>query len=129
MGHVPQWAGLVARSTQTPLHSVNPAAQVCWQVPEAQVWPAAQAVPHVPQFLGSVEVLVQTAEEPVPQICFGELHTQVEAAHTSPAMQTFWQAPQFEALLAVSTQVPVAGAAAGQKATVVGEVLHTQAAA
>jgi hypothetical protein len=108
---------------------VSPAEQACWHVPDVQVWPAAQAVPQVPQFLGSVEVLVQTAEAPAPQICFGELHTQAEAAHTSPAMQTFWQAPQFEALLAVSTQVPVAGAAAGQKATVAGEVLHAQAAA
>lgn len=129
VAHVPQWAGLVARSTQTPLHSVNPAAQDCWQVPDAQVWPAAQAVPQVPQFLGSLDVSVQIAAVPAPQICFGKLHTHAEAAHTSPAMQTFWQAPQFEALLAVSTQVPVAGAAAGQKATVAGVVLHTQAAA
>ena len=126
VAHVPQWAGLVARSTQTPLHSVNPAAQDCWQVPDAQVWPAAQGVPQLPQFLGSVEVLVQTAAVPVPQICFGELHTQADAVHTSPAMQTNPHAPQFEALVPVSTQVPVAGTL-GQSAT--GAALHAQAAA
>lgn len=126
VAHVPQWAGLVARSTQTPLHSVSPAAQDCWQVPDAQVWPAAQAVPQVPQFLGSVEVFVQTEAVPVPQTCFGELHTQVDAVHTSPAMQTFPHAPQLDALVAVSTQVPVAGTL-GQSAT--GAGLHAQAAA
>ena len=123
---MPQWAGLVARSTQTPLHSVNPAAQDCWQVPDAQICPAAQAVPQLPQFLGSVEMLVQTAAVPVPQICFGELHTQADAVHTSPAMQTFPHAPQLDALVAVSTQVPVAGTL-GQSET--GAGLHTQAAA
>jgi hypothetical protein len=122
----PQWAGSVLRSTQAPLHSVSPAAQVCWQVPPLQVWPAAQAVPHVPQFLGSVEVLVQTAAVPEPQICFGETHTQAEAAQTSPAMQTFPHAPQLEALVDVSTQVPVAGSL-GQSAT--GDALHVQEAA
>ena len=45
---------------------------------------------------------------------------------TSPAMQTTPQAPQLEALEAVSTQVPVAGLA-GQSATVEGVVSHTHA--
>ena len=71
-------------------------------------------------------VLVQTAAAPVPQTCFGELHTQVDAVHTSPAMQTFPHAPQLDALVAVSTQVPVAGTL-GQSAT--GAGLHAQAAA
>jgi hypothetical protein len=126
VAQAPQWAGSVFRSTQAPLHSVSPAAQVCWHVPPLQVWPAAQAVPQVPQFFGSVEVLVQTAAAPEPQICFGETHTQAEAAQTSPAMQTFPHTPQFEALADVSTQVPVAGSL-GQSST--GGALHTQEAA
>jgi hypothetical protein len=126
VAHVPQWTGLVARSTQTPLHSVNPAAQDCWQVPDAQVWPAAQAVPQLPQFLGSVCTFVQTSAVPVPQICFGELHAQVDALQTSPGMQTTPQLPQFAPLVVVSTQVPVAGTL-GQSAT--GAGLHAHAAA
>jgi hypothetical protein len=83
-------------------------------------------LPQVPQFLGSVEVLVQTAAVPEPQICFGETHTHAEAVQTSPAMQTFPHAPQLEALADVSTHVPVAGSP-GQRAT--GGALHTQEAA
>jgi len=93
-----------------------------------QAWPAAQAWPQVPQFLESVRVLVQTAAVPVPQTCFGELHTQAEAVHTSPGMQTIPQPPQLAALVAVSKQVPVAGSP-GQSATVAGVVAHTHPAA
>jgi hypothetical protein len=126
VAQAPQWAGSVLRSTQAPLHSVSPAVQACWHVPPLQVWPAAQAVPQAPQFLGSVEVLVQTAAVPEPQTCFGDAHTQAEAVQTSPAMQTFPHAPQLEALVDVSRQVPVAGSL-GQSAT--GGALHTQEAA
>jgi hypothetical protein len=129
LAHPPQLSESVLVSTQTPLHNISPAAQDRWQVPEEQVWPDAQAVPQPPQFLGSVEMFVQTAEEPVPQICFGELHTQAAAVHTSPAMQTFSQPPQFAPLVAVSTHLPVVKARGGQIVTVAGVVSHTHAAA
>ncbi len=107
---------------------VKPAAQVGWQVPDAQVWPAAQAVPQEPQFRGSLETSVQTAAAPAPQTCFGATQVQVDDEQISPAMQTFPQAPQLEALEAVSRQVPVAGSP-GQSATVAGAVSQTHAAA
>jgi hypothetical protein len=105
---------------------VRPAAQVGWQVPDAQVWPAAQVVPQEPQFRGSLETSVQTVAAPVPQICFGARQVHVDDEQTSPAMQTFPQAPQLEALDLVSTHVP--DASLGQSCTGGGSHTHAPAA-
>ena len=122
----PQWAGSVWRSTQVVPHRVKPAAQVCWHAPDEQIWPAAQAFVQEPQCFGSLATSVQTVVDPSAQISRGGLQTQADCVQTSPAMQTFPQAPQLEALTAVSTQVPVVGLA-GQSATVEGEVSHSHA--
>jgi hypothetical protein len=64
----------VFRSTHTPLQRLNPAAHAGTHVAEEQVWPAGHAVPQVPQFLGSVEVLVQTVEGVPGQVVLGDRH-------------------------------------------------------
>lgn len=124
--HEPQWAASFFKSTHTPLHAVNPAAQVGTHVPDEQVWPAGHTMPQVPQFLVSVEVLVQTAVGVPGQMVLGERHWHVDAEQTSAGTHAFPHAPQLDALVAVSTQVPVAGRL-GQSAT--GAGLHAQAAA
>src|SRR5437762_1193741 len=51
---VPQWSGLVARSTHTPLHSVWPCGQL--HLPLVQVVPPLHAMPQPPQFALSLVV-------------------------------------------------------------------------
>ena len=41
------------------LHSVSPVGQATLQLPLTQVWPEAQVVEHLPQFLASVWRLAQ----------------------------------------------------------------------
>jgi len=115
------------RSTQTPLQSVNPGEQIWTQVPNEQVCLAAQALPQLPQFLESVEVLAHTsAGVPTLQVELGVRHWQLDAEQTWAGTQRFPQLPQFEPLVDVSTHVPEAGSL-GQSAT--GAGLHTQVAA
>jgi hypothetical protein len=82
---------------------------VRWQVPAAQVSPAAQAVVQLPQCFGFVWRSAHTEVAPSAQIWRGALHTQAEEAHTSPARQTLPHPPQLEAFDDVFTQVPAAG--------------------
>jgi hypothetical protein len=60
---------------QDPLHSIVPAGHA--QTPLLQIWPRAQPVLQVPQFVGSVMVFVQT----VPQV------VRVQVALHAPLMQ------------------------------------------
>jgi hypothetical protein len=46
----PQFCGSICVSTQTPLQSVSPPAQTGWHMLFAQVSPAPQATPQLPQF-------------------------------------------------------------------------------
>jgi len=57
----------------------------------------------------------QTVEAPSAHSARGGLQTQVEEEQTSPAMQTFPQAPQLEALEEVFTQVSRVGSPFGQR--------------
>jgi hypothetical protein len=75
------------------------------QSPAEQRWPAAQALPQIPQFCGSVLRLVQRAEAPEPQAC-GAAAGQAQAAleQAWPAGQTMPQPPQLLASLMVVAQ-------------------------
>jgi len=72
--HLPQLDGLLPRSAQTPLQSVNPTGQVGAavhrQVPPLQVavWPVGQlqALPQVPQFEA---LLPRSAQTPLQSVC------------------------------------------------------------
>src|SRR5258707_14837557 len=52
--HWPQLLGSALASTHAPPHMVVAPWHVDWQTPAEQVAPAAQALPHVPQFCESV---------------------------------------------------------------------------
>jgi len=84
--------------------------------------------PQAPQFFGSVEVLTHAVGLVAGHRAY--MHPQAPAAqYPSPVRQAFPHPPQFDALVAVSTQVPVAGSGGvGQSATVDGggEALQTQ---
>ena len=119
-------AGSVRVSTHVPLQEVNPAAQACWQLPDAQTCPAAQDTVQEPQCLESLARFVHTVVAPSAQTSLGGLHTQLDWVQTSPAGQTTLQPPQWEALELVSRQVPVAGSL-GQSAMGGDGALQTQA--
>ncbi|MBS1109222.1 MAG: hypothetical protein H6Q88_1214, partial [Anaeromyxobacteraceae bacterium] len=80
------------------------------------MYPAAQAIPHAPQFSGSVWVFVHTSEGvPTWQVVFGGRHWQVPAEQTLAATQTMLQPPQLDPLESVFTQVSVVGSPFGQR--------------
>jgi len=97
--HVPQFAGLVWRSTHAPLQLVSPAGQV--HAPELQDRPAGHALPHVPQFEGSVRSFTHalphwSGNEPE--------HLQVALTQASfVSGQALPQPPQFAASVCVFT--------------------------
>jgi len=62
MPHMPQFSGLLIRSTHAPeqaVSAVGVVAQVAAQAPSEQTCPAAHAIPHIPQFAGSDFVSTQ----------------------------------------------------------------------
>ena len=80
-------------------HSVVPAGQP--QLPLTQLWPAAQARPHAPQFARLVRV---STHDPLQLVVpLGHPLTHAPFEQTSPAPQRFPHMPQFDALLARST--------------------------
>jgi hypothetical protein len=81
--HAPQFAALVCRSTQSPLHSVAPVSQV--QVPAAQVAVAPHWCAQAPQ----LSVLVCTSTHALLQSVRLDAHVVVQV----PALQT-WSAAQ-----------------------------------
>jgi hypothetical protein len=73
--------------------------------PPLQRWPAAQAMPHPPQFCGSVWVLVQKAAAPEPQaLGVADGQAQALAEQACPAGQTLPQAPQLFGSVVVVAQ-------------------------
>ncbi len=93
---VPQLAGLLLVSTQAPLHSVRPGAQVRAQVPAEQTSPRPQELPQAPQWLESALVSVQTS----PQLVSLPGQPQLPWIQASCAEQVLPQAPQlFRSLL------------------------------
>jgi hypothetical protein len=107
---------------------VNPEAHVGTQAPDEQVWPAGHTVPQVPQFLGSVDVLVQIGEGAPGQLVLGDRHWQMDAEQTSAGTQALLHVPQLAPFVALSTHVPEVKAPGGQIVTVVGVELHAHAA-
>lgn len=88
--------------THAPLQSDVPGSQVHW--PARQVAPAAHAIPHAPQFLGSVWVSTHAEE----QFFWFAPHAAVQ----TPLLQTWLaphavpHAPQFLGSFNVAEQVP-----------------------
>ena len=72
--------------------------------PRRQTWPGEHTVPHAPQFLGSIVVLVQR----LPQFIVVGGHVSVPMhlppSHFSPGRQAIPQAPQFATSVIVRTQ-------------------------
>jgi hypothetical protein len=102
---LPQLVTLVARSTQLAPHWVSPSAHVAEQAPAEHTWPAAQAMPQLPQFRGSERVSAQPvlhAESP-------DKHWQAPAAQVCPETQGDWHLPQLLGLVLRSTQEPPQG--------------------
>ena len=116
----PQWALLVAGSTQVPPQSTRPAWQVRPQVPLEHTFPAAQTAPALPPWQSPVApqwaLLVDGSTQVPPQLTrpAWQVRPQVPLEHTFPAAQTApalppWQspvAPQWTLLVAGSTQAP-----------------------
>jgi hypothetical protein len=61
------------------------------QTPALHTWPAAQALPHAPQFITSLAVLTQVPA----QALWPGGHTQAPALQRPPPPQREPQAPQF----------------------------------
>jgi hypothetical protein len=60
------------------------------QCPVEQTWPAAHALPHAPQFFGSLAVFTHDA----PHLVSPEVHAQAPPEQTPPLPQLTPQAPQ-----------------------------------
>jgi hypothetical protein len=89
--------GAVDLSTAPPLH--------CEQLPAAQTWSAAQAIPHPPQFIGSLAVSTQTPLQSIePGAHPAGTHTPKSQA--IPAPQGLPHPPQFAGSDITSVQTP-----------------------
>jgi hypothetical protein len=69
------------------------------QLPPEHVWPVAQAVPHAPQFAGSLRVFVHCA----PQNVWPPGHVHEPAVHARPPLHCVLHVPQFASSVVVST--------------------------
>ena len=95
---------LDVRSTQLPPQSVCPPGQP--QLPALQVWPAAQALPQVPQFSGSLWKLAASTQ-PVPHsaLSAGQVATHIDALQSGVAAgQGMPQPPQLAPSAAMLAQ-------------------------
>ena len=72
---MPQWAALALTSTHATPHIRLGAGQVVMQVPPAQTWPAAQALPQAPQLATSLSRSRQAS----PQSRSDPVHTRTHA--------------------------------------------------
>jgi hypothetical protein len=90
-------------STQAPPQSAPPFAQV--HAPPLQDWPAAQTVPHAPQWV----TLVCGSTQSLPQSVSAAAHVLAQAPceQTCPLGQVLPHAPQLVAFEAVLTQLPL----------------------
>jgi hypothetical protein len=98
----PQFAGLVAVSTQVPPQSVVPVGQP--QAPPMQTLPPLQVVPQAPQL--ALSDLVSTHEPPQLVRVPAQLAPQVPTEQTWPAVQAVVHEPQWAGSAFTSTQVP-----------------------
>jgi hypothetical protein len=103
--HMPQFVLLESKSTQAPLHSVNPTPQFPLQRPAEQTSPIMHIVPQVPQFMGS---LLKSTHVPLHAICpIGHGSTHCPWLHNQPAWQALPHIPQFDASTPRSAHVPL----------------------
>ena len=77
--------------------------------PTLQDWPSAQAVPHCPQFEGSLLTLTQVLPHRLSPT--GQLHT--PSTQLVPPLHWFWHAPQCSKLKVKSTQACPQGVTPG----------------
>jgi hypothetical protein len=85
LAQLPQFAGLLVRSTQDPKQLVSPAPQVVEQIPLEQTWPDGQTLPQLPQFEVSVKKLTHF---PAHSFCpGGHSQTQVWVLRIRPPVQ------------------------------------------
>ena len=78
--------------------------QVTVQAQPTQVWPAGQALPHLPQLLRSIAVLTQVPPQFVSPAW--QLSTHVPFEQTWPAGHSVPHAPQLPLSVCRLTQVP-----------------------
>jgi len=119
----PQFEALEERSASQPLEATPsqspkaPVQRTTVQAPEAQplaaTWERAQTAPHAPQWAGSMEVLAQKVDAPVPQVERGEaqLALHVPPEQTWPAAQALPHTPQLALSVRVLTSQPSEGLA------------------
>jgi hypothetical protein len=90
--HDPQWAALVAVSTQAPAQSVEPAAQVAWHAPLAHTCVPVHGVRQAPQLAESSRVLVSqplaALESLLPVPVTQPVMPHTPAVHTPPPGHT-----------------------------------------
>jgi hypothetical protein len=86
----PQFIGLDLTSTQPFVHDMVPTGHVFLHVPAPHTWPAAQIVPHAPQWFTSLAVATQTPS----QSCWSTGHTHFPLVHDVPPVQVTPHAPQ-----------------------------------
>ena len=99
---LPQLLESTVVSTQTPLHSVMPAAHP--HTPPEHAWPAAQVFAHAPQLAGSLARLTQLFPQGV--VPGAQDSPQTPAEQNCPTGHAVPQAPQLLPSLAVSTHMP-----------------------
>ena len=75
------------------------APQLAAQTPALQTSPVAHALPHAPQFAGSLDGSTQA----VPHVIWPAGHTQAPALQVCPMPQALPHAPQFAPSLMTST--------------------------
>jgi len=89
-------------STHAPPHADRSAAHVSTQLPNEHICPEGQALPHAPQFAGSLSS--ETQDPPQVTCPAGQAHW--PPRHVVPPAHDLPQAPQFAASLPVSTHAP-----------------------
>jgi hypothetical protein len=79
-----------------PAQASSPGGQLVTQVPAEQAWPATQTVPQVPQFIGSLFLMVQNFAPPLAEQASGVVagQEQVPPEHCCPASHTAPHTPQ-----------------------------------
>jgi hypothetical protein len=97
VAHEPQLETVASDVQRPPPHEASPTGH--WQVPEAQRWSAAQALPQVPQFRGSSARFAQTPSAShrlagAVQLQADGAHVHVPETQVAPGAQAFPQAPQ-----------------------------------
>jgi hypothetical protein len=122
----PQWLFEVCRWTHAPPQLVRPAAQLAAHAPALHAWPAGQAVPQAPQFIGS---LAASTHFVPPQSRVPAGQTQALPLQICGAAQVLPQLPQFPPLDVRFTHAPAHGVSPAAHAPAQRPRLHTWPAA